>query len=317
MGRTRFAWKRDSIAAAIIFSLPATAQAAPADVIFAAENALHGAGYDVGQADGWLDNDLRLAIRRYQSGTDGISNTGNLDGDTLSALGIASTGEVISDNALPNRKAALAALDLRPAAPDPRPSQQVVKTPPLEPKPEPEQEIRKAPEPEPAPVKVEVASAPAETRQLTEATPETRESSSPAVFQKTEAPVASSPEPAVAEGPLETPAATPAETTVVRTQKAPEPAPQIETAAQPVSQVKVTASEEEPSPAMENKSGNAPSSDALAAVDTTASPDASEEYASEVETAAVVNTAEQPAEAQKNGNGFFGNMFNLLFGWMI
>ncbi|WP_404362807.1 peptidoglycan-binding protein [Marinobacter sp.] len=309
MGRTRFAWKRDSIAAAIIFSLSATAQAAPANVIFAAENALHGAGYDVGQADGWLDNDLRLAIRRYQSGTDGISNTGNLDGDTLSALGIASTGEVISDNALPNRKAALAALDLRPAAPAPRASRQVVKTAPPEPKPEPEQEIRKAPEPEPGPVKVEVASAPAEARQLTEPTPEPRESASAAARQETEAPVTSSPEPAVAGEPVETPA--------VRTQQALESAPQTDTATAPAPQVEVTAFEQEPSAAPDSNSGNAPSSDVLAAADTTASSDASEEYVAEVETAAVVNTAEQPAEAQKNGGGFFGNMFSLLFGWMI
>lgn len=69
-------------------------------VIFSAENALYGAGYDIGRADGWFDNDLRNAVRTYQKAS-GLAVNGNLDNPTLSALGVTATPvQSISDNAL-------------------------------------------------------------------------------------------------------------------------------------------------------------------------------------------------------------------------
>ena len=68
-----------------------TAQAAePEKVIFAAENALYGAGHDIGRADGWIDEQLRAAIRAYQA-QNGLQTNGNLDTATLKALGVTKT----------------------------------------------------------------------------------------------------------------------------------------------------------------------------------------------------------------------------------
>jgi len=67
-------------AAAVLASFCAVAaQAGPAETIYSAENALYGAGYEIGKADGWMDNTLRSAIRQYQSSSDELQATGNLD----------------------------------------------------------------------------------------------------------------------------------------------------------------------------------------------------------------------------------------------
>ncbi len=150
MSHSRFTRTPGLAAIAVSASLSAaTAQAGPVEIIYSAENALYGAGYDIGKADGWMDDTLRSAIRRYQSRTDELKATGNLDPQTLSALGIAhgDTG-TISDNAVPNRNAAMAALELgeqrfgsgsstsRPVAAAPKPE--------VRPQPEPEPEAEPA-----------------------------------------------------------------------------------------------------------------------------------------------------------------------------
>lgn len=81
-------------------------------VIFSAENALYGAGYDIGRADGWFDNDLRGAVRAYQK-TNALTVSGKLDNATLSALGIKATSvQTLSGNALSSRAQSLKALEL-------------------------------------------------------------------------------------------------------------------------------------------------------------------------------------------------------------
>ncbi len=81
-------------------------------VIFSAENALYGAGYDIGRADGWFDNDLRSAVRAYQK-ANALAVNGKLDNPTLSALGVkASSVQTVSGNALSNRAESLKALEL-------------------------------------------------------------------------------------------------------------------------------------------------------------------------------------------------------------
>ena len=108
MSHSRFT-RMPGFLAALTVSFCAVAQADPADTIFAAENALYGAGYDIGKADGWMDNTLRSAIRKYQSGHDGLQATGDLDPQTLSALGIAvKDGDPVTGNTAQNREGAMA-----------------------------------------------------------------------------------------------------------------------------------------------------------------------------------------------------------------
>lgn len=118
-----------------------TAQAAePEKVIFAAENALYGAGHDIGRADGWIDEQLRAAIRAYQA-QNGLQTNGNLDTATLKALGVTKTSSApITANSVGSRKASLAQLGL--SLPEPAPNTPTIAM--AEPKP--------APEPTPDPI---------------------------------------------------------------------------------------------------------------------------------------------------------------------
>lgn len=115
------------VAAAVLWA--PTALANPSlDTIFSAENALYGAGYDIGRADGWIDQRLRNAIRTYQSDSDELRVSGNLDPETLRALGVsAGANQTVSQNAVGNRSQALKALNLEPArSPEPAPRPQPV-----------------------------------------------------------------------------------------------------------------------------------------------------------------------------------------------
>ncbi|WP_421842549.1 peptidoglycan-binding protein [Marinobacter algicola] len=106
MSHSRFT-RTSGFLAALTASFCAVAQVEPADTIFAAENALYGAGYDIGKADGWMDDTLRSAIRKYQSGHEGLQATGDLDPQTLSALGIAAK-DAVTGNSAPSREGAMA-----------------------------------------------------------------------------------------------------------------------------------------------------------------------------------------------------------------
>ena len=79
------------IAAGLVTGLisgTAVAQQTPDNVVLAAENALYGAGYDVGKADGQMDNQLRTAIKSFQNEQSGLNASGELDDETLTALGV-------------------------------------------------------------------------------------------------------------------------------------------------------------------------------------------------------------------------------------
>ncbi|MEC7377775.1 MAG: peptidoglycan-binding protein [Pseudomonadota bacterium] len=107
--------KATTLATTLLLSYASVGHAQPGQteqVIFSAENALYGAGYDIGRADGWFDNDLHNAVRAYQKAS-GLAVNGNLDNPTLSALGVAAaTVQSISDNALGNRAQSVEALGL-------------------------------------------------------------------------------------------------------------------------------------------------------------------------------------------------------------
>ncbi|MDL0433484.1 peptidoglycan-binding protein [Marinobacter sp. TBZ242] len=272
------------LAATIAASFCAVAQAGPVETIYSAENALYGAGYEIGKADGWMDNTLRSAIRQYQSGNDELQATGNLDPQTLSALGISpEDNSTISDNAVLDRQAAMAALGMseerfgsgsasrRIAAapkpepkpePEPEPERVVQPDPEPEVQPEPEIAVQEKPEPEP------VASAPAEP----EVVPPREPTAEPELASQTTEPVAESiPEPELTVAEPETKAAPEAETMVE------------------VSAVEESSEADVQLPDEPTAAGNPEISEA---------PDESEPL------------------VQSSG-GFFSSVFDFLFGWLI
>lgn len=293
MSQSRFTRAPGITAAAVLASLYAvSAQAGPAQTIYAAENALYGAGHEIGKADGWMDNTLRSAIRHYQSGNDELQATGNLDPQTLSALGVAPEGNsTISDNAAPDRQAAMAAVGLSEerfgsgsasrrmaAAPEPEPKpepepepERVVQPDPepeVQPKPEvqpePEVVVQEKPEPEPA------ASAPAEP----EVVPAREPTAEPELASQTTEPVAESvPEPEP-------------ELTVAE--------PETKTEPEAETMVKVSAVEE--------------------------SPEADVQLPDEPTAAGNPEVSETPDESEPpvhSSGGFFSSVFDFLFGWLI
>lgn len=119
--------------------------ASPVNVIFSAENALYGAGYDIGRADGWYDNKLRAAVRNYQDKT-GLPSSGDLDSQTLKALGVNTTAKAtVSSNAVASREDAVAALGLPELNLRLRPQAVAKMVPRTEPKPEPSAPLIEAP----------------------------------------------------------------------------------------------------------------------------------------------------------------------------
>ncbi|MCR8915695.1 hypothetical protein FDP08_01940 [Marinobacter panjinensis] len=287
MSQSRFTRAPGITAAAVLASLYAvSAQAGPAQTIYAAENALYGAGHEIGKADGWMDNTLRSAIRHYQSGNDELQATGNLDPQTLSALGVApEDNSTISDNAAPDRQAAMAAIGLseerfgsgsasrRMAAapepepkPEPEPEPERVAQPDPEPEvqPEPEVVVQEKPEPEP------VASAPAEP----EVVPAREPTAEPELAAQTTEPVAES---------------------------IPEPEPELtvaepETKTEPEKETLVEVSTVEESPEADFQLPDEPTA--------AGNPEVSE----------TSDVSEPPAQSS---GGFFSSVFDFLFGWLI
>ncbi|QSP93938.1 peptidoglycan-binding protein [Marinobacter salinisoli] len=104
---------RNGIVFSLAISASAIAQGNNVKLIFAAENALYGAGYDIGQADGWMDDALRAAVKRYQGQSPGLTATGTLDAQTLKSLGVsAGSDKKVSGNDVASPEAALAELGL-------------------------------------------------------------------------------------------------------------------------------------------------------------------------------------------------------------
>lgn len=259
-----------------------TAQAAePEKVIFAAENALYGAGHDIGRADGWIDEQLRTAIRAYQD-KNGLQTNGTLDAATLEALGVAKTSSAtIAANSVGSRKASMAKLGL--SLPEPAPDSPAVAR--AEPKPEPE------PEPEPAPQPVATP-----TR-----TPSEQVAQTPSPDIKTHdkqvatADTSKQPEVMIEEkAPSEPQAPTPGPT--------PEPV---------VAEVTTPEVNEEPDPVLAQLPTE-PTSAGYAeqeATDTRKAQPIEEET-----TASTPTAAEKP---QSTGGGFFSKLFDFFFGWLV
>ena len=194
MSHSRFT-RMPGFLAALTVSFCAVAQADPADTIFAAENALYGAGYDIGKADGWMDDTLRSAIRKYQSGREGLQATGDLDPQTLSALGIAvKDGDAVTGNSARSREGAMADAGI---------SKQRFGSPSAK------QPIAAAPEPEVKPEPVPVSTEASTLEEESAPAPETivATNDKPVIQPETELAQDSKPKPQIAEEPETEPVA--------------------------------------------------------------------------------------------------------------
>lgn len=63
------------------------------DIVKEAQSALKDRGYDVGKADGTFGKKTRTALKKFQK-AQGLESTGQLDQQTLSALGVDTSGEM-------------------------------------------------------------------------------------------------------------------------------------------------------------------------------------------------------------------------------
>ena len=294
MSHSRFT-RMPSFLAALTVSFCAIAQADPADTIFAAENALYGAGYDIGKADGWMDDTLRSAIRKYQSGREGLQATGDLDPQTLSALGIAvKDGDAVTGNSARSREGAMADAGI---------SKQRFGSPSAK------QPIAAAPEPEVKPEPVPVSTEAPTLEEESAPAPETivATNDKPVIQPETELAQDSKPEPQIAEEPETEPVAVAAveEPSIVEETSTVEELSTVD--AEPSVALNV------PSEATEETSTDV---DYQLPEEPTASGNPEISESSQATSSTSDNTSESTTVAKSSG-GFFSSLFDFLFGWLI
>ena len=294
MSHSRFT-RMPSFLAALTVSFCAIAQADPADTIFAAENALYGAGYDIGKADGWMDDTLRSAIRKYQSGREGLQATGDLDPQTLSALGIAvKDGDAVTGNSARSREGAMADAGI---------SKQRFGSPSAK------QPIAAAPEPEVKPEPVPVSTEAPTLEEESAPAPETivATNDKPVIQPETELAQDSKPEPQIAEEPEIEPVAVAAveEPSIVEETSTVEELSTVD--AEPSVALNV------PSEATEETSTDV---DYQLPEEPTASGNPEISESSQATSSTSDNTSESTTVAKSSG-GFFSSLFDFLFGWLI
>lgn len=294
MSHSRFT-RMPGFLAALTVSFCAVAQADPADTIFAAENALYGAGYDIGKADGWMDDTLRSAIRKYQSGREGLQATGDLDPQTLSALGIAvKDGDAVTGNSARSREGAMADAGI---------SKQRFGSPSAK------QPIAAAPEPEVKPEPVPVSTEAPTLEEESAPAPETivATNDKPVIQPETELAQDSKPKPQIAEEPETEPVAVAAveEPSIVEETSTVEELSTVD--AEPSVALNV------PSEATEETSTDV---DYQLPEEPTASGNPEISESSQATSSTSDNTAESTTVAKSSG-GFFSSLFDFLFGWLI
>jgi hypothetical protein len=257
--------------------------AEPVDVIYSAENALYGAGYDIGIADGWMDSQLRSAIRQYQSSRNDLQTTGNLDINTLFSLGIATeNGAPVTGNQVASREAALDALGLsQRGLPAGGSSSPVASAPAPEPAPEPEPEpetVTEPPQPEPA-----------TTESLATSEPEPEQTGSENTANQT------------AEPPAPTESTTADEPEMVEPEPKASPEPTLAVASEPASEGQPSETAEtipeQPDPSNRQDGDDQPEKEP-------------------VQTAAQGESTEESDQDTSSG-GFFSWLYDFFFGWMF
>ena len=260
------------------------AQAASVQTVFSAENALYGAGYSIGQADGWIDDRLRSAIKQYQESSPSLSATGELDSPTLDALGIpGGRSELMGGNVVADREAARRELGLTLAsASRPAPEPERVRVAP-EPK----------PEPKPKPQKVVQVSEPA--------------------------PTAQNPATQVVPKPAEKPAPEPQVAKVEPKPQVPEARPEPQSEPEPTSEPIVIASNarvsDDSADAAETATAEQSQGESVEVTGAEALPPEPIETAIEQEPASSASGDQSKPKASK-GN-VITRMFDFLFGWMV
>ena len=294
MSHSRFT-RMPGFLAALTVSFCAVAQADPADTIFAAENALYGAGYDIGKADGWMDDTLRSAIRKYQSGREGLQATGDLDPQTLSALGIAvKDGDAVTGNSARSREGAMADAGI---------SKQRFGSPSAK------QPVAAAPEPEVKPEPVPVSTEASTLEEESAPAPETivATNDKPVIQPETELAQDSKPKPQIAEEPETEPVAVAAveEPSIVEETSTVEELSTVD--AEPSVALNV------PSEATEETSTDV---DYQLPEEPTASGNPEISESSQATSSTSDNTSESTTVAKSSG-GFFSSLFDFLFGWLI
>ena len=287
--------KRQGVRGPVIAMLTAaaclgTAQAAePEKVIFAAENALYGAGHDIGRADGWIDEQLRAAIRAYQA-QNGLQTNGNLDTATLKALGVTKTSSAtITANSVGSRKASVAQLGLS----LPKPASNTPTIARAEPEP--------APAPEPTPDPIQKSSEQGEPTTSLDAEPDenqidtegTSKSTEVKPLEKVAEAAPKTPEPVASEPPAPISAPAPA----------PEPAVAEETTQEAT---------KEPDPVM----AQLPSEPTSAGPAEPKATETKKVQPIEGENTASTNSAVAD-NSQSTGGGFFSVLFDFFFGWLV
>ncbi|MEC7814905.1 MAG: peptidoglycan-binding protein [Pseudomonadota bacterium] len=262
-------------------------------MIYAAENALYGAGIDIGQADGWMDSTLRSAIRQFQNRHGELAVNGTLDAATLEALGIDyAPAMAISENHVGSAKAARLALNLPgDSVPAARPQAVSKIRPVTESTP---QIIARAPAAKPAP---EVPAPP-----TTAVQPETAVEARPQ--QPDTAAVVASAEPADAD------------------EQAPSPEErdvQIIAQARPATPVTPVTPAAEPDPISQLPTEPTSAGPASThSVDAEPTPvDESMPAATQTPAAASVAPAPAAREPRESRGGFLASLFDFLFGWLI
>ncbi|MDI9245312.1 peptidoglycan-binding protein [Marinobacter sp. CHS3-4] len=301
--------KSAPIAAALLIS-PA-AHAVSVQAVFAAENALYGAGYTIGQADGWIDEQLRNAVKQYQADHSGLTSTGELDAKTLEALGIsARSSQVVGGNAVASRAAALSELGLSEDRYQQSWTKVAEKPPEPKPKPAPEPAVVSAPEPE-------IEKAPEPDSQPVEIIASDEQTSQPE-------PKVVAAEPVTKTKPEPEPVQSKAKVASVDPSPVPEQQPDVSAEAEPDSEpVKITSSfgfsdNSETGIAEVEVESEAPQAD----VDATLAGNSAEiedALPQEPTAAGVASNAESAAaseEPESSGN-VLTRVFDFLFGWMV
>ncbi|MBC7183758.1 MAG: peptidoglycan-binding protein [Marinobacter sp.] len=271
----------------------------PESVIFAAENALYGSGFDIGRADGWLDSKLRDAIRSYQA-ANGLEANGNLDRMTLKALGVqAIPATTITANSVASRQRSVDVLGLSYPDPEP-PAPSIVKT---EAKPDPAPESKPEPETTAAPERRQQL--PLEVKTVASSKPE-NVNRQIVIDETSTGDEVGSPEETVV-------VAQKTETTITEASTpATEPERKFETAA------------------VESAPSESPVQNKTALVQQPPEPDSSENLKAE-QPVAQEPEATQPAQLDKpdpvsqtaasrpqsSGGGFFSALFDFFFGWLV
>ena len=292
------------LSVALAASSHAQAQTDSVNVIFAAENALYGAGYDIGRADGWMDKALQQAVRKYQARNGALKISGVLDAETLSALGVSnSSGRAVSGNVVASKTAALAALGI---------SETQLK---------PEAKPRRRLQPKPAFSVKEIVSEPSppavavqrpKPQVQTQSQPSTKiEPAAPEATPKVATQTSLPPPAKVIKKSAPAPKAEPAPQSVdkpvpsnnVATVKSPAPQTSEPTSAETVAWMKQLPNEATASEKPEDTIEDEP----VAESPKTEAPETTTTEAAQ---------KEQPAKSENERN-IFGSLFHFLFGWMV